>query len=407
MGSDRRRILIFTPSLPYPPIWGFGTRVYNFIRRFRQQHDVSLLTYLSPGDEEKVPPLQALCQVHTVARSGVTERDKRMAQLSSIFSPASYQRRSLWSTDMQTALSHLMARERFDVIQVESSQLAGFDFGDNATVVLDEHNIEYDLLYRMYKNERSPFRRMYNWLEFTKFKREEIRSWHHVSGCVTTSALDQAVIDRMAPGRPTAVVANGVDSEYFRASGEPTDPAAIVMTGLMHYRPNTDGAFYFIEQVLPLVLAARPDAVFYAVGGGPPPSLKRLAGPNVVVTDVVPDVRPYVNRAAVLAVPLRVGGGTRLKVLEGLSMEKAMVSTSLGCEGIDLRHGEHLLVADDARAFADAVLSLMDNLPLARALGAQGRALIERQYTWATIVDQLEAFHTRVLERVPGPRDGR
>src|SRR5207247_623205 len=107
-------------------------------------------------------------------------------------------------------------------------------------------------------------------------------------------------------------------------------------------------ALHFVRDIFPHILKVRPKAVFYIVGGDPPEEVKQLAGPNVVVTDTVPDVRPYVDRAAVFVVPLRMGGGTRLKVLEGLSMQKPMVSTSLGCEGIDVEHGRHLLIADEA-----------------------------------------------------------
>jgi glycosyltransferase involved in cell wall biosynthesis len=394
----RRRILILTPSLPYPPIWGFGTRVFQFIRLLARNHDVSLVTYVEPGEDDKLAALQRLCPVRAVPRKARNDRDKRLTQFSSIFSRRSYQRTSLWSAEMQDALNDLMSRERYDVIQVESSQLAGFTFDRRAVLVLDEHNIEYELLRRMWRGERSPVRRFYNWLEYLKFKREEIESWRESSGCVMTSALEQHVVQQIAPDTPATVVANGVDADYFRSSGESIDAHAIVMTGLMHYRPNVDAALYFVRHILPRILAGHPGAVFYIVGGGPPAELKRLAGPNVVVTGFVDDVRPFVNSAAVFVVPLRVGGGTRLKVLEGLSMEKAMVSTSLGCEGIDVRDREHLLIADEPHAFADAVLELVKNRELAARLGRQGRALVARQYTWDTVVNHLEVFHGQLLD---------
>jgi glycosyltransferase involved in cell wall biosynthesis len=141
--------------------------------------------------------------------------------------------------------------------------------------------------------------------------------------------------------------------------------------------------------------------VFYIVGAGATDELKRLAGPNVVVTDTVPDVRPYVHEAAVFVVPLRMGGGTRLKVLEGLSMEKAVVSTSVGCEGIDVVDGEHLLVADDPAAFADAVLSVTADDDLAARLGRQGRTLVEEHYKWESVVDRLEDFYRRLIASAP------
>jgi glycosyltransferase involved in cell wall biosynthesis len=322
--------------------------------------------------------------------------------LSSIVSKLSYQRRSVHSRAMQAKLDELAAMEPFDVIQIESSQLAGFDFNRSSLLILDEHNIEYELLYRMYRTEGSPMRRFYNRLEFMKFKREEIRSWQSVSGCVMTSAREQAIVKTLAPDTPTIVGANAVDVEYFRPSATPRNSHTLVMTGLMHYRPNIDGALYFVNEIFPLILASRPEMVFYIVGAGATDELKRLAGPNVVVTDTVPDVRPYVHEAAAFVVPLRMGGGTRLKVLEGLSMEKAVVSTSVGCEGIDVVHGEHLLVADDPRTFADAVLKVTSDDDLARRLGKQGRMLTEGHYKWEAVVDRLETFYRRLLADAAG-----
>jgi polysaccharide biosynthesis protein PslH len=397
------RILVLTPSLPYPPIWGFGTRVYHFLRLLARRHAVSLLTYEEPGDADKVAALAKVCAaVFTVPRPQETERDKRIAQLSSILARRSYQRRNLYCKAMQRRLDELTTRERFDIIQIESSQLAGFAFDSRSTLVLDEHNIEYELLYRMYRTERSVVRRLYNWLEFTKFKREEVSTWRHVAGCVSTSQREEHIIRGMVPSTPTMVIPNAVDVDYFQPSADAIDGNAIVMTGLMHYRPNIDGALFFVREVLPLILASRPGMVFYIVGAGATEEIKRLANSNIVVTDTVPDVRPYVHKAAVFVVPLRMGGGTRLKVVEGLSMEKAVVSTSLGCEGIDVIDGKHLLIADQPHAFADAVLRLVRDRVLADTLGREGRTLVESQYTWETVVNRLEGFYDDLLAAASG-----
>ena len=396
--SRRLRILVLSPGLPHPPIWGFGIRVNQFLRLLARRHDVTLLTYEEPNEAEKVAAVRALgVAVYTVPRPKSTEAAKRKAQLASIVSPMSYQRRSLYSRAMQAKLDELTSRTPFDVIQIESSQLGSYDFDPRSVLVVDEHNIEYELLYRMYKTERSAIRRLYNWLEFKKFKREEISSWRTVSGCVMTSGREQEIVKALAPATPTIVGANAVDVEFFGPSPQPVKPNALIMTGLMHYRPNIDGAVYFVQEIFPRILAVRPDTVFYIVGAGATDELKRLENANVVVTGTVPDVRPYAHDASVFVVPLRMGGGTRLKVLEGLSMEKPVVSTSVGCEGIDVVHGEHLLIADDPAAFANAVLELMRNRDLAARLGKQGRTLTEDRYKWESVVSRLEAFYDRLL----------
>jgi glycosyltransferase involved in cell wall biosynthesis len=401
------KILVLTPGLPFPPIWGFGTRVYQFLRLLGRRHTVTLLTYEEPGEHDKITALSRICSaIHTIPRPAETNRRKRFAQLASLCSTLSYQRRNLYSRAMQEALNTLTSKERFDVIQIESSQLASFKFDPRSVLVLDEHNIEYELLYRMFRTETALARRFYNWIEFTKFRREEITSWQLASGCISTSKREEEIIKQIVPCAQTIVGQNGVDVDYFLPSSEPIDENALVMTGLMHYRPNIDGAVHFVQEVLPRLLASRPGIVFYIVGAGATDEVKKLAGSNVVVTDTVPDVRPYVRKAAVFVVPLRMGGGTRLKVLEGLSMEKAVVSTSVGCEGIDVTHGQHLLIADDPIAFADGILKVLNNPDLAMTLGREGRGLVEREYTWKAVVERLEAFYERLLAtRARTPHD--
>jgi polysaccharide biosynthesis protein PslH len=390
------RILLLSPVLPYPPTWGFVTRVYQFLRLLSSRHSVTLLTYADRDDSEDVARLRELCTaVHTIP---LERGNKRLGQLRSMVSPVSFLWRSHFSPLMQQRLNQLTEKQQFDLIQVESSQLACFDFPDGPALVLDEHNIEYELLHRTFLTERSLLRRAYNWIEFRKFRREETSAWRRASGITATSTREADII-RNIVGRPTRSVPNGVDVQYFRAGDEPADPDAIVLTGLMKYRPNVDAAVYFVREVLPRIVSVRPKMVFYIVGGDPSEEVRQLAGPNVVVTGTVPDVRPYVRQAAVFVVPLRMGSGTRLKVLEGLSMEKAMVSTSLGCEGIDVEHDRHLLIADDAESFAASVLGLLENPARARALASAGRDLVEASYRWESVVDGLESFFRELLRR--------
>jgi glycosyltransferase involved in cell wall biosynthesis len=214
-----------------------------------------------------------------------------------------------------------------------------------------------------------------------------------------TSQREVEILHALSPATPATVVPNAVDTDFFTPAAAPVDPDAIVFTGLMKYRPNVDAAIFFVRDILPRILAKRPTAVFYLVGGEAPPAVTRLASAHVVVTGSVDDVRPYVHRAAVFAVPLRMGSGTRLKVLEGLSMGKPMVSTSLGCEGIDLAHGKHLLIANEAETFADAVVELMANPEMAGRLGVEGRDLMLRRYRWETATEELEGFYRQLLSR--------
>lgn len=402
--ATRLRILVMTPSMPYPPIWGFGVRVYQLVRHLAARHDVTLLTYGEPREAEAVAVLERLgVRVELVPPPPGEREQKRHAQLTALLLLQSYQARRLDSAAMQSAIDRLLATNSFDIVQVESSQLLTFSLPTTARIVLDEHNIEYELLYRMFREERSVVRKLYNWFEYVRFRREEQRRWSRADACLVTSEREAPIVQAVAPATPTVVVPNGVDCEYFTPNDAPAAPDSIVFTGLMRYRPNVDAVSYFGREILPRIAASRPGVQFAIVGAGPTAEVCQLQGPNVQVTGQVPDVRPYVARAAVAVVPLRMGGGTRLKVVEALAMGKPIVSTSLGCEGIDVRHGEHLLIADDAPAFADAVLRLLADPALATALGRRARALAEEKYGWASITAELERFYLAHLH-APTPR---
>jgi len=301
------RILIITPSLPYPPNWGFGIRVYQIARLLARTHDVALLTYTAPGQEEHVAALRAQgVDVHAVPSSNPHNRkqERRREQMLSLASPVSYLTRSLYSRAMQQEIDRLLAEKQFDIVQMESTHLASFDLSKAGCVVVDEHNIEYELLYRMYKSERSPWRRLFNWAEYVKFRREERRCWDHACALVLTSDREREIIAATWPGKaPVTVAPNGVDVEYFAPSAEPIDPNSLVYTGLMRYRPNIDAVVYFATEILPLIRQRRPDATFTIVGAGPSIDVRELASDHVIVTGSVPDVRPYVARAAVNVVP--------------------------------------------------------------------------------------------------------
>lgn len=395
------RILVLSPWLPYPPEFGSSIRTYQLIKNLARHHRVSLLTYAKPDQEANLAVLRDICEtVYTVAppRNENKREEKRSAQLATLFSLSSFQSRSAYSPAMQAAIDSVLAEQDFDIVQVESSHMGVFRIKTSGRIVLNEHNVEYELLYRTHCSERSLPRKLYNGLEFLKFRAEEQQTWRRVDACLLTSQREEEIVRRTLPHKPMTVVPNGVDIDNFKASHqEEVDPNSIVFTGLMTYRPNIDGAVFFIKEVLPHIWKVRPSAVFTIVGQGASEEVYRLTGPQVIATGRVPDVRCYLEKAGAVVVPLRMGSGTRLKVLEGLAMSKAMVSTSLGCEGINVESGRHLMVADDPRQFAQNVLQVLDDPALATRLGRQGRALAEREYSWAGITDHLEEFYSRLL----------
>ena len=394
-----RRILLISPSLPHPPIWGSGIRVHQIASHLAARHHVTLLAHAGPHDTDKVQAMRAVCQeVHTVSLDRPLGASDRFSQLASLTSPLPYQVLRLRSSQLQRALDDLLADSGFDLVQVESSPIAELSIPKSLPVVLDEHNIEYELLQRAYLAESSLARRAFNWLEHRKFRRHEIARWSAVACVAVTSEREEAIVRREAPGVTVATVPNGVDLDHFRSDGSAPDPDNIVFTGLMRYRPNLDAAAHFAREILPIIRRARPSARFTVVGWGHVEQIRAAVGPDVEVTGRVPDVRSYINRAAVVVVPLRVGGGTRLKVLEALAAERPVVGTSLGVEGIAVQDGVHLMIRDEPRAFAEAVLDLLRDPARGRHLAANGRRLVEKAYGWQASVDRLERLHDIALQ---------
>lgn len=385
-------------QFPFPPRSGFATRVYQLARQLAARHSVTLLSYAHPDEQEGVAALGEQLQVYAVHHSEVSVRRKRTAQALSMASTRPFSCRAVYSRRMQAAISDLCSGGAVDIVQLESSLLCTFGVAEGPRVVLDEHNIEYEVFQRMCEGERSLPRRAFNRAEHLRFRRFEQRWWSRVDGCVVTSERELPVVRARAPDTPVAVVPNAVDVHYFRPAPDETEPFTLVFNGILTYRPNLDAALWLVDEVWPHVLRRCPSARLTIVGRADAADVRRLLRPGVVATGEVPDIRPYLRRAAVVGVPVRIGGGTRLKVVEGLAMGKAMVSTSLGCEGIDVCDGQHLLIGDSAQAFATKVVELFEDPGARAALGQAGRSLIEREYSWELAGDRLEALYRHIVQ---------
>ncbi len=391
-------MLVVSPDLPYPPAWGFGRRVYQLTRSLAAQHHVTMLCYARSEEQDFAEPLREFCsEVRLVPREPTLHLRKRLRQAVSVVTPEPYHSSGLRDPRMQSALDECLADGRFDAVQVESSQMSFLRYRTSAPLVLDEHNIESELLQRMRQGEQSGLRRQYNRLEAVKYRRLEDRAWGRATACVVTSPRDKAALLSRHPAQPTVVVPNGVDPEEFAPGPGPAEPDTMVFTGVLSYRPNLEAVESFIEHVLPRIREARPAARLTVVGSGAAADLERLTAPGVTVTGWVPDVRPHLAAAATVVVPINMGGGTRLKVLEALSMARPVVSTSLGCEGIDVEDGRHLLVADDAAGFSDAVCQLLSDPARGRRLGEAGRKLVTTRYTWTSAGKLLTDLHRELV----------
>ena len=201
---------------------------------------------------------------------------------------------------------------------------------------------------------------------------------------ITNSKVDEEVIKRLSPLGHTLTITNGVDVDYFSSGAESECADKLIFTGVMDYEPNEDAALYFGKEIFPLVKKKFPAAEYWVVGSGPSPALLSLASqPGIHVTGRVDDVRPYLQTASIFVCPLRYGAGMKNKVLAAMAMCKAIVATPLSLEGIDVRFGQEVLIADSAEEFARQVGSLLSDKKLVRRLCEAGRKLVQEKYSWS------------------------
>ncbi|MDQ3898983.1 MAG: glycosyltransferase [Actinomycetota bacterium] len=367
---------------------------------------MSLLSFVRPG-EDHAAALRATREYcdEVVAvendRYGLSGADKRRLQLKSLASAGSYAQLMYRRPALQAALDRMVQRTTYDIITVEFCWMAHYRFPRATKLVLDEHNIEYDILYRTFRGGTGLGRKLYNYVEYRKLRREERAVWRKFDGCALTSVRDQRLLCRDVPAARTVVAPNGVDTHFFRPGDTPPEPMTLVFFGAIDYYPNTDGVLFFLREVLPRLKQRYPALKLLIVGPSPPEAITRWAGDDIAITGFVEDVRPYLARGAVIIVPLRIGGGTRLKIVEAMAMGKAIVSTTLGAEGIDVTDEQDILLADSAAAFAAQVGRLLDDPALARRLGAAARRLVERRYDWHGSVRKLEGLCQGVLAGEP------
>jgi glycosyltransferase involved in cell wall biosynthesis len=360
--------------------------MYHLLRQAARRHAVYLLSYAAEsGLGSELGPLEQTCAgTELLRRPGV---DKRREQLGSLLSIHSYQQRAHFSEKMQDMLDRRCRDWKIDLVVVEFSQMGYFRIPAGIPWVLDQHNVEADLLRRMAQRGRWSIRRLYNHLEAAKFTREEKRIVNAASAISATSVRDRELMACDCPRAAMAeVIENGVDCSFFEPSVtvQPR-PNSLIFVGATHYFPNEDGMVFFMDQIFPLVRQVIPEVTLKIVGGRPSETLLAYHSEAVEVTGFVDDVRPYMWDSAVFVVPLRMGGGTRLKVVEALAAHVPVVSTALGAEGIEVESGRHLLLADEPRAFADAVIRLLKDRDYARQLCESGNRLMKDVMDWDVI----------------------
>lgn len=382
------RILFVALTVPFPPNNGQRMRNWSLVKAIaREGHSISVLAFAGASDtEHDLSPLNALCEsVQTVplgagAKGGFAEAAGR---LKALFSPLPYGSIKYYSPQMEGAVRAALAGKMFDAVLCDDVYLfRNLPPSARTQTLLNKHDFTFVIVRGVLARTHNPLMLAYGSLECSKLRRWEAQVSASVAGVLLCSEQDGQLLRRLVPGARMTTVPNVIDvSDYVPEKASGSD--AIIFSGAMDYFANQDAVEFFASQILAEIRREFPRIKLVVAGRNPPESLRRRVAqtPGVIFTGTVPDMRREIAKAAVCVVPLRIGSGTRLKILEAAAMSKPVVSTSIGAEGLDFAPGEEILIADKPKEFAQAVATLLNNEALREAMGRAARRRVESQYS--------------------------
>ncbi len=396
------KILLIVDHIPFPPDKGTSIRNYNLLRRIAKAHEVWVVALTSPGESrEGVSRLMEFCKgVETVEirHSGALEHPLMALRYLILGHPIEL--RHYQSSEMVDRIRQLASRVDFDIIDIVNSYMGLYlealapELRQKTVLTfIDVVSSAYERISRL---EPSLPRKFRTWLYSRMMRGWEPYYAERFARCITVSESDRRLLLSSNPRLKMDVVPNGIDTRYYQQLPYPNGKPALVFVGGLEYRPNIDAVHYFCLDVYPQIKAALPDLEVWIVGHNPPGEVRALAGDHIHVTGSVNDVRPYYELSTVSIVPLRAGGGTRLKILESMALGRPVVSTSIGCEGLDVVDGEHISVADTSEQFARKILNLLTDEELRKRMIGKARELVVNRYDWDIITQSLMQTYSEV-----------
>ncbi|HEV2705672.1 MAG TPA: glycosyltransferase [Pyrinomonadaceae bacterium] len=401
------RILWLKTELLHPVDKGGKIRTYHMLKELKRDHRITYLT-LDDGQAAEDAAVRAEEYCDELVRIPHRTRAKFSAGFyvelaANLFSPLPYFMKKYESAQMRREVERRTNSGEFDVLVCDFlvPYINMPARVSDAATVLFQHNVEAMIWRRHYEVQRHPLKKAYLYGQWVKTRRYERHACRRFDRVVAVSREDGETMEREYGLREVPDVPTGVDTEFFRPRGQVArDAHNLVFTGSMDWLPNEDAIRFFTSEVMPLVKREVPDVTLTVVGRNPYPGLVELSrrDPSVTVTGRVEDVRPYMERAAAYVVPIRVGGGTRLKIYEAMAMEKPVVSTTVGAEGLPLADGEELLLADTPAAFAASVVRVLRDAELARRLGASAAAKVRERFGWARVAAAFAEECERAIE---------
>jgi polysaccharide biosynthesis protein PslH len=393
-------ILFLTSRIPYPPYRGDKLRILNLIKQLsRRGHSITLRSFIASKREEAyIEPLREFCcDVKTVMLTPV----QSVAQCAAtIFSRDPFQIAYFRSARMDRLIEETLAAKHIDIVHVHLIRMAQYGLKINSHPrVLDLTDAGSLYLQRFFDVTKSPVKKIFLREELKRLSRYE-HVWTEFEASLVCSEVDKRVLEQKSGGVEVGLLYNTIDISNF-----PYDPARaiepnrIIFTGNMTYYPNEDGILYFVKEIFPKIVLRHPKAELYIVGQNPPRSIRDVAAHNIVVTGFVPDIKVEYSKSAVSVAPIRFGAGTLTKILEPMAMGIPIVATSMGAEGLPVKHGRDILIADTPDEYAEAVVRLLNNTQLQHTLGSSAAAMVRSTYSSETIAGSLEKTYQDVMEK--------
>ncbi len=393
------RVAIIDEELPFPTNSGKRLRTLNLISRLASKHQITYLCHRNPDAVEQSQAERHLCELgvetQTVPREIAPKSGAsfycRLA--SNLFSPVPYSVQSHDSHAVRKVVQELSAKGEIDLWHVEWTPYAQCVRGMvTAPWLVMAHNIESQIWLRYYQSERNPLKRWYIGQQLRKFRRFEQRVFDESSQNIVVSEADAELAADWFSVRPPEVVANGVDLDYFRPVARIRAPATILFLGSLDWRPNQDAVRFLLDRIWPNLYSRCPGVRLSIVGRRPPTWMIEAIGrqQGAELHSDVPDVRPHLEAARAMVVPLRIGGGSRLKILEAAAAGVPVVSTAVGAEGLSLASGRHYLEAESAESIAEALAILVNDSAKSDRIATAARQHVQEHYGWDACAERLD-----------------
>ncbi len=394
------KILFVTEQFPYPLDSGGNIRTFHVLRQLAKVHTVILAACersgLSSADYEQLKPYCSEIKMFPPVPRGIIKQGYYL--IDSLFGQMPYPINRNYSHQMSQWIQHMA--EKVDVIHFNHLDTACYADDFSGSFVFDTHNLISNIYKKLHEKESNRLKKWFLGAQLKKTMAYEARIIRKIRLCLVCSDPEKIEIENIAPGIRVKTVPNGVDTGAYTTDENrefKSGDRNLVFVGAMDYLPNSDGIRFFCEEVFGILQERLPGIHLTVVGRNPPESIKRIQSKNLTVTGFVEDTRQWVQKADLMVVPIRVGGGTRIKILEGMAQGIPVLSTKIGAEGIEAENERNIFIADTPEEMADGVIKLFKNPGLRRNLAEAGRELVESKYDWDVVGQKLLAAYSSIL----------